>query len=133
MAKLLARPAQELETGERRVALVEVMVVDMDAECLEGAHAAYAEHDLLSDAIVAVARVKSSRDPAIFLVYRFEKVERNVVVSIDPKDGERYGFAVDRDFDGNVLAHEARTIDCRGVIFRYAALVDALPRKPFTP
>ena len=56
LAPARARLTQELEAGEQRVPLVEVIDVDLEAERLQRAHAADAEHDLLRDAIVACRR-----------------------------------------------------------------------------
>ena len=55
----------QLDAGERRVSLVEVVGVDVDAELAQRAHAADAEQDLLRDAAVERRIVEAVRDPGV--------------------------------------------------------------------
>ena len=58
----------QLESGEERMALVEVVDVGLDAQGLQGPHAADAQHHLLGHPLLAEPAVELPRDPAGFAV-----------------------------------------------------------------
>ena len=63
----------ELDAGEDRVPLVEVMRVDRHAELSERADAADPEEDLLREARVERRIVEALRDPGVALAHRLEQ------------------------------------------------------------
>ena len=100
--------AQQLEAREHRVALVEVIDVDLLAERVEQAHAADAEHDLLGEPVLDAAAVEPLGDPAVLVALGLEQVERRCDVALDLPGAARHLLAADRDLDRDVDDAAAR-------------------------
>jgi hypothetical protein len=97
-APLLAR-ACPLEAAQRRVALVQMDQNRVDAERLQRAHAADAEHRVLRQPHVPVADVQTGGDPA---------VDRVVLGAIGVEQEQRHPAEVDAP---DVAADDAFTIE----------------------
>ena len=76
------RLAHQLEAGEDRVALVEVVDVHLVAHGAEQPNPAHAQQHLLGDAVVVAAAVEAPGDPAEALLHRLDQIERRVAVAI---------------------------------------------------
>jgi hypothetical protein len=79
----------QLDAGEDRVSLVEVVEVDRKVERAERSHAADAQQHLLGDAAVGGGVVQTARDPAVALVHGLEQEERRDGVAADAPDAAR--------------------------------------------
>ena len=80
LAPRLHPVGDELESGERRMPLVEVVEVDRLVHGLERAHAADAEQHLLGDAAVGARVVEAASDPEVARVGGLEEEERRDLV-----------------------------------------------------
>ncbi len=101
--------ADQLDGREQRVALVEVVQVDLDAERPQRADAADAEDDLLRDARLARTAVKVRRRVGLGVARQVgvEQVQRGVAEGLGLPDLHAHVVALDGDghLDAGVLDH----------------------------
>ena len=123
----------ELEAGEDRMALVEVVRADAGWRQPQRARAADAEQHLLGDPAVGPGIVEPPRDPQVPGLGRLEEVERHDRVSahaphaaLDPATGD-----ADRDADARVL-EEVGTV-LVPFVHGLARRIDALGRVALGP
>ena len=120
-AGLLDELSEPLELEERRVTLVEVEHRRREPEPPKHAHAAYAEHELLSQTVLAVAAVQRVGDGArpvgIALDLRVEEVERYLPDPGEPDaDPDRHdGAVVGGELDDRSHRHERQRQPARAV------------------
>ena len=125
-----------LDPGEHRVALVEVIGRDRDAEPVERSHPSDPEQHLLGDASVRPGLVEARRHPAIARPVRLDQVERRIAVAVgDPHRARDLDPSHPHPHPHAGLAQEAAVVG-RELIVRLALGVDpldavaALPSQP---
>jgi len=109
---------QELEPGEHRVALVEVIDLGIHAERLHQAHAADAEHDLLGQPILGPPAVQALGDPPVRLALGLQEVEVRCDVPLDLPGPEGDAFALHRDLDTRFDAAHRVALGLRILVFQ---------------
>jgi hypothetical protein len=129
----LAQTTNQLEPGEHRVPLVEMIAIDGDPQRLERAHAAHAQDQLLRHAIVVAAAVEPPRHPLIFGVARLQQIQRRVVQPVDAKDRQLHVAPSDLHVHRARLAMQETAIERRRLVVHDAVGAQHLPRVAFRP
>ncbi|MEZ4376532.1 MAG: hypothetical protein R3B07_37355 [Polyangiaceae bacterium] len=93
--------ANQFQSGERRVPLVEVVDVDVVAQRTQQPHPADPQQHFLGNAVIVVASVQTSREPAVGFIDRLEQVKRCRAeeLALERSDGDRLATDLERELD----------------------------------